>query len=108
MLTTYEWSSRGKKLKEEDEYLEKGNERLRMMVVSEGREHLKQNMQYSHSRDPMFNGQDKTAGEEHAMDLPEVPAPATNICQYDAWITDFFRGISCTILQAPPAVGNYL
>jgi hypothetical protein len=32
----------------------------------------------------MFNGQDKAAGVKHAMELSEVPAPATNIYQYDA------------------------
>jgi hypothetical protein len=83
-------TAREKKLKEEGEYLQKRNERLRLMVVPEGRERLKQNMQYSPSRDPMFNGQDKAAGVKHAMELSEVPAPATNIYQYDAWITNFF------------------
>jgi hypothetical protein len=59
------------------------------MVVPEGRERLKQNMQYSPSRDPVFNGQDKAAGVKHPMELSEVPTPATNIYQYDAWITNF-------------------
>jgi hypothetical protein len=76
-------TAREKKL-EEGEYLEKRNERLRLMVVPEARERLKQNMQYSPNRDPMFNGQDKAAGVKHAMELSEVPAPTTNICQYDA------------------------
>jgi hypothetical protein len=83
-------AAREKKLKEEEEYLEKRNERLRVVVVPEGRERLKQNIQYSPSRDPMFNGQDQTAGVKHAMELSEVLAPATNMYQYDAWITDFF------------------
>jgi hypothetical protein len=82
-------AAREKKLKEEEEYLEERNERLRVMIVHEGRERLKQNMQYSSSRDPMLNGHDKAAGVKHAMELSEVPAPATNIYQYDAWITDF-------------------
>jgi hypothetical protein len=34
-------AAREKKLKEEEEYLEKGNEQLRVMVVPEGRERLK-------------------------------------------------------------------
>jgi hypothetical protein len=63
-------AAREKKLKEEEEYLEKRNERLRVMVVPEGRgECLKQNMRYSPSRDPMFKGQDKAAGVKHAMEL---------------------------------------
>jgi hypothetical protein len=46
-------AAREKKLKEEEEYLQKRNERLRvMMVVPEGRERLKHNMQYSPSGDP--------------------------------------------------------
>jgi hypothetical protein len=60
------------------------------MVVPEGRERLKQNMQYSPSRDPMFNGQDKAAGVKLAMELSEVPAPTRLFYHYDAWITDFF------------------
>jgi hypothetical protein len=60
------------------------------MIVPEGRERLKQNMQYSTTRDPMFNGQDKAAGVKHAMELSKVPAPATNMYQYDAWITNSF------------------
>jgi hypothetical protein len=68
-------AAREKELQEEDDYLHKRNERLRVMVVPEGRERLKQNMQYSPSRDPMFNGQDKAAGVKHDMDLSEVPAP---------------------------------
>jgi hypothetical protein len=43
-------AAREKELREEDEYLHKRNERLRVMVVREGREHLKQNMQYSPRR----------------------------------------------------------
>jgi hypothetical protein len=58
------------------------------MVVHEGREQLKQNMQYSPSRDPMFNGHDKAAGAMHAMEL--CHGGATNIYQYNAWIADFF------------------
>jgi hypothetical protein len=37
----------------------------------------------------MFNGQDIAAGVKHAMELSEVPVQATNIYQYDAWITNF-------------------
>jgi hypothetical protein len=77
-------------LQKEDDYLHKRNERLRVMVVLEGRERLKQNMQCSPSRDPMFNGQDKAAGVKHAMELSEVPAPARSSYQYDAWTADFF------------------
>jgi hypothetical protein len=55
-------AAREKELHEEDDYLHKRNERLRVMVVPEGRERLKKNVQYSPSRDPMFNGQDKAAG----------------------------------------------
>jgi hypothetical protein len=50
-------AAREKELQEEDEYMQKRNERLRVMVVLEGRERLKQNMQYSPYRDPVFNGQ---------------------------------------------------
>jgi hypothetical protein len=83
-------AAREKELQEEDEYLHKRNERLRVMVVPEGRERLKHNIQYSPSRGPVFNGQDKTAGVKHAMDMSEVPAPTRSFYQYDAWITDFF------------------
>jgi hypothetical protein len=38
--------------------MQKKNERLRVMVVPEGRERLKQNMQFSSSRDPTFIGTD--------------------------------------------------
>jgi hypothetical protein len=65
-------------MQEEDECLHKRNERLRVMVVPRGRERLKQNIQYSPSRDLMFNGQNKAAGVKHAMDMCEVPAPATS------------------------------
>jgi hypothetical protein len=59
------------------------------MVVLEGRERLKHKMQYSPSRDPMFNGQDKAAG----VKMPWIfrgAAPARSFYQYDAWITYFF------------------
>jgi hypothetical protein len=45
-----------KELQEEGEYMHKIIERLRVMVVPQGRERFKQNMQYSPSRDPMVNG----------------------------------------------------
>jgi hypothetical protein len=83
-------AAREKKLKEEEGYLEKRNDRLRVIVVHEGRDLIKQNMQYSPSRDPMFNGQDKAVGVKHTVKLSEVPAPATSIYQYDAWFTGFF------------------
>jgi hypothetical protein len=63
-------AAREKKLKEEEKYLEKRNERPRVMVAHEGRERLKRNMQYSPRRDPMFNGQDKAAGVKHGIELP--------------------------------------
>jgi hypothetical protein len=90
-------TAREKKVKEEGEDLQERNERLRLTVVPGGRERLKQSMQYSTSRDPMFNGQDKAAGVKHAMELSEVLVRATNIYQYDTWITNFFGGISCSI-----------
>jgi hypothetical protein len=79
-----------KELQREEEYLQKRKHRLRVMVVPEGRERLKQNMQYLPSRGPIFNGQDKTAGVKHAMEMFEASAPAKTMYQYDAWITDFF------------------
>jgi hypothetical protein len=82
--------ARQKKLKEEEKYLEKRNERLRVMVVPHGRERLNQNMQYSPNRVPIFNGQDKVAFVKHAIKLSEVLALATNIYHYDTLITDFF------------------
>jgi formylmethanofuran dehydrogenase subunit E-like metal-binding protein len=69
-------AAREKELQQEDEYLHKRKERLRLMVVCEGQERLQQNMQHSPSWDPMFNGQDKAAGVKHAMELSEVPARA--------------------------------
>jgi type I site-specific restriction endonuclease len=83
-------AAREKESQEEDEYLHKRNERLRVMVVSEVRERLKHILQNSPSRDRMFNGQDKAAGVKHAMELSEVPAPPKSFCQYDAWITYLF------------------
>jgi hypothetical protein len=55
-----------------------------VMIVPEGRERLKHNMQYSPNRDFMFNGQDKVAGVKYAMELSEMPVPTTNIFQHDA------------------------
>jgi anti-sigma factor RsiW len=89
-------AAREKELQEEDDDLHKRNERLGVMVVPEGRERLKRNMQYSPSRDPMFNGQDKAAGIKYSMEMSEVPAPARSSCQYDAWITDFFGPFGAT------------
>jgi hypothetical protein len=78
------------------------------MVVHEGRKRLKQNMQYSPSRDPMFNGQDKAAGVKHAMELSEVPSPTTNINQYDVWITDFLGHIVQHIASAAGGKQSYV
>ena len=72
-------ATREKELQEEGEYMHQKNKPLRGMVVHEGRKRLKQNMQYSPSWDPMFNGQDKAAGVKHAMELSEVPAQARSL-----------------------------
>eukprot|EP00873_Tetraselmis_striata_P039487 jgi/Tetstr1/459751/TSEL_005104.t1 len=64
----------------EEDYRAKRNERLRMLVVPGGRERLAANGNYSPSRDPMFNGQDKASGVKYAMDLSEVPTPARGGC----------------------------
>jgi hypothetical protein len=101
-------TAREKKLKEEGEYLRKSNERLRLVVVPKGRERLKQNMQYSPSRDPMFNGQDKAAGVKHALELSEVPALATNIYQYDAWIAIFWGHIVQHLASAAGGRQSYV
>eukprot|EP00873_Tetraselmis_striata_P014739 jgi/Tetstr1/435003/TSEL_002602.t1 len=55
----------------EQDNLAKRNERLRMLVVPAGRERLATNGNYSYSRDPMFNGQDKAVGVKIAMDMSE-------------------------------------
>eukprot|EP00873_Tetraselmis_striata_P038136 jgi/Tetstr1/458400/TSEL_044837.t1 len=73
----------------EEDYIAKRNERLRMLVVPGGHERLAANGNYSPSRDPMFNGQDKAASVTYAMDLSEVPPPARGVYDYDAWVTDF-------------------
>jgi hypothetical protein len=75
-------AAREKELQQKDEYLQKRNERLRL--------HVKHNMQYLPSQDPMLNGHDKEEGVKHAMELSEVPAPARSFYQYDARVIDLF------------------
>jgi hypothetical protein len=62
-----------KKLKEEEEYIEKRNERLRVMVVPKGRERLKQHMQYSRLKCPYAPGAFET-GETN----PLSPSPLSS------------------------------
>eukprot|EP00873_Tetraselmis_striata_P016664 jgi/Tetstr1/436928/TSEL_025701.t1 len=79
------------KKKQEEAYLEKRNERLRQLVMPDGRANLKKFHQYSPSKDPMFNGMHKAAGVKNAMELSEVPPPAKTPYQYDHWLTDFMQ-----------------
>eukprot|EP00873_Tetraselmis_striata_P012592 jgi/Tetstr1/432856/TSEL_022205.t1 len=83
------WEAQQERRALEEDYLAKRNERLRMLVVPGGRERLAAKGNYSPSRDPMFNGQDKAPGIKYVMDLPEVPPPPRGVYDYDAWVTDF-------------------